>query len=440
MYQQHINRRQFLGASAALSVAGTAGARSLTGAQSAPVNEKIAHPRKVALNLLKPSQKELDHGLELHAQSVVFDAYGFSPSAALDGDAIRAAMEAGASDIELNDMREEMGMTRCVTDPAEREEYIQAWEASGVTCIFQNAGEEGQDGLRMLKRAARFTFVTDMMSNFIQKAVRPDDVVAAKKNNRRCLYFSSNGVPLTQAWISVEDELRYVRVFFQLGFRMMHLTYNRRNMIGDGCGEPSNAGLSDFGRTVVAELNRIGVIADVAHSGWQTSLEAAKVSARPMVASHSGCAAVNNHYRCKPDEVIRAIVDTGGYIGICCVPGFLGRSGDINALLDHIDHVAKVFGVDHVGIGTDVVYASRNADRERKKIPSRPSRPQFRSLWPPYSFETTPDQALSLSWTNWPLFTVGLVQRGYSDTDIQKIIGGNVLRVARAVLPEELRA
>ena len=78
---------------------------------------------------------------------------------------------------------------------------------------------------------------------------------------------SINGVPLPQDWVSVEEELRYIRVFFQLGVRMMHLTYNRRNVIGDGCAEPGNAGLSDFGRAVVQEMNRVGVIVDVAHSG-----------------------------------------------------------------------------------------------------------------------------------------------------------------------------
>ena len=75
-----------------------------------------------------------------------------------------------------------------------------------------------------------------------------------------------------------------MKIFFQLGIRMMHLTYHRRNMIGDGCGETSNAGLSDFGRTAIAEMNRIGVIPDCAHSGWQNSLEAAKVWTRTVVA------------------------------------------------------------------------------------------------------------------------------------------------------------
>lgn len=429
-----MNRRQFLNASVAVSFA------SQSSAQSPGTNQKIQQAREAALEVLKPSRKHLEHGLELHADSLVFESYGFAPRAAVDGDAIRAAIEAGASDIELQDMREEMSMTRCATDPSERAEFLEAWKASGVTCIFQNAGEEGQDPLRLIKRLARFTFLTDMLRDSVGRAVVPGDVVAAKKQGKGCLYFSGNGVPLTQAWVSVEDELRYLRIFFQLGIRMMHLTYNRRNMIGDGCAEPANGGLSDFGRAVVAEMNRVGVIADVAHSGWQTSLEAAKISKSPMVASHSTCATLHKHIRSKPDEVIRAIADTGGYIGICCIPRFLGGSGDISAFLDHIDYVAKKFGPDHVAIGTDVAYSSRASQRENRKIPKRgPARTRWAALWPPDPFVTQPRQVLSLAWTNWPLFTVGLVQRGHSDDDIRKILGGNVLRVARAVLPDSMK-
>lgn len=363
------------------------------------------------------------------------EAYGFSPRAALDGDAMRAAIEAGASSLELQDLEEEMSMTRHVRDATERAEYENAWKAAGMTCIFQNAGEEGQDPLRLVKRLARFTYVTDMRRDFVSKAAVPDDIVAAKKQGRHCLYFSGNGVPLTQQWVSVEDELRYIRIFFQLGIRMMHVTYNRRNMLGDGCAEPSNAGLSDLGRAAIAEMNRVGVIVDVAHSGWQTSLEAAKVSRRPMVASHSGCVAVNRHIRCKPDEVIRAIADTGGYIGICCIPAFLGRGGDLNAFLGHIDHVARRFGTDHVAIGTDIGYMSRTAQQEYKKIPPRPrARVRYEYFWPPGALGGAA-QHPTLEWTNWPLFTVGLVAHGWSDADIQKILGGNVLRVARAALP-----
>ncbi len=322
-------------------------------------------------------------------------------------------------------------MTRCVIDPVEQAEYKAAWKASGVTCVFQNAGEEGQDPGRLLKRLARFTFVTDAMKDFVTKAVVPEDVLDAKRNGRHCLYLTGNGVPLAQDWNTVPEELSYVRIFYQLGIRMMHLTYQRRNMIGDGCGETSNAGLSDFGRAAIAEMNRIGVIPDCAHSGWQTSLEAAKTSSKPVVASHTVAGAIYPHIRSKPDDVLKSIVDSGGFAGICCIPRYLRGAGNIGVLLDHIDYVAKTFGVDHVAIGTDVAYTSQNFAAESKKVPSTgKKRADFRSLWPKDDYVTTQDARSSVAWTNWPLFTVGLVQRGYSDDDIRKIIGGNVLRVA----------
>lgn len=435
-----LHRRNFLKTSlaASLSTAGVLnGKTSFSAEPKEEKNEKIEAARQQALEVLKPSKRDLEHGLELHKKSIVFDAYGFAPRAALDGDALAKAVVAGASQIELEDMREEMGMTRCVTNAAERKEFMQAWRASGVTCIFQNAGQEGQSPMRLLKRLARFTYVTDMLPDFVSKAVTPDDVAKAKKQGRQCLYFSGNGVPLTQQWVSVEDELRYVRVFFHLGIRMMHLTYQRRNMIGDGCAEPANGGLSDFGRSVVREMNRVGVIVDIAHSGWKTSLEAAQHSQKPMVASHTTCDALQHHIRAKPVEVIKAIADTGGYIGIACIPSFLGGRADLNTLLDHIDYVAQRFGPEHVAIGTDVAYSSRNAAVESRKVPrTGPNRKAWRSLWPDGSLGYRSKAPLSIAWTNWPLFTVGLVQRGYKDEDIQKIIGGNVMRVAQAVLPE----
>lgn len=404
---------------------------------TAEPNQVIDSARQAALAILKPSKKDLEHGLELHRQSLIFDGYGFAPRCAIDGERMKKSIAAKASPLELKDMKEDMSMTRCATDPIERKEFEQAWQAAGVSCIFQNAGEEGQDPMILMKRLSNFTHLTDMMKDFIVKAATPDDVEAAWKAGKRSLYLTGNGVPISQAWISVPDELRYIRVFFNLGIRMMHITYNRRNMIGDGCAEPANGGLSDFGRAAVKELNRIGVIADVAHSSWQTSLETAQASEQPMVASHSTCKSINEHIRSKPDAVIKAIADTGGYIGICCIPSFLNakHDGDISAMLNHIDHVKQKFGADHVAIGTDVAYVSRNSKAQNKIAGAGPRTSQaWRSLWPKGSLSSNPKASQTMAWTNWPLFTVGMVQRGYSDEDIQKILAGNVMRVSRAVL------
>ena len=429
------DRRDFLAVCATGAIATVLGRPSSASAQ----NEVVEQSRLLGLEVLKPNARDLAHGLELHASSTVFDVYGFSPNAAVDGERLAEAVKAGASDIELQDLEEDMRMTRYVTDAAERAEYLQAWEASGVTCVFQNAGEEGSSPLRLLKRLARFTYATDHLRDVVSKAVTPDDIVTAKQQGQRCLYFTGNGMPLTGDAVSVADELRYVRTFFELGVRMMHMTYNRRNLLGDGCAEAANGGLSDLGRAAVAEMNRVGVIVDVAHSGWRTSLEAAQVSQKPMVASHTSCAALQQHIRAKSDEVIQAIVEGGGLIGICAIPHFLGRTGDIAALLDHVDYVVKKFGIDHVGIGTDIGYRSRNDSAELKKVPARTKRrTRYEAFWPDDAFLPGADEAKrypkskSLAWTNWPLFTVGLVQRGYSDEQIEKILGLNMLRVARA--------
>lgn len=438
---QMMNRRSFLSTSmvaAATPLIAPALARSAPAAGSsdpAVPNERIAADRKAALALLKPSQKDLEHGLELHAKSVVLDTYGFGPGAAVDNAVLAKLMNSGASEQEIADAREDMPMTRFVTDAAERAEYEGAWAAAGVTAIVRNSGEEGNDPLRLMKRLARWVYVTDRLREKFPKAVKADEIVAAKKAGHHAITLTTNGIPLVQQWHTTSDEMRYIRVFAELGVRMMHLTYNRRNPIGDGCGEAFDGGLSDFGQQVVAELNRQGVIPDCAHSSQKTGADAAKITKKPMVASHSCAAALNKHIRAKNDDVIKAIADTGGLIGVCCIGYFLGGNNDIVAFLDHIDYLVKKFGADHVGIGTDTGYSSRLKPSDAK-LPARPmQRVRWEALWPPGSYggvARDPRAAASLAWTNWPMFTVGMVQRGHSDETIQKILGGNMLRVLRA--------
>ena len=447
MSASNVNRRTFLQSASALPLLAACGAgldifapRSRASEPFESANAKIREARELSVSVLKPSARDLSRGLALHAEALVVDAYGFAPRAAVDGVKFTEAVESGAPEAELSDLREEMSMTRWATDAAERAEFLDAMRCAGVTCIFQNAGEEGSDPLRLIKRLARFTYATDLAREDCAKAVVPREVEEAKKRGRHCLLFSGNGVPLRQEWESTRDELRMIRIFHQLGIRMMHLTYNRRNPIGDGAGEPGNAGLSDFGHAAVVELNRCGVIVDVAHSGWRTSMEAARASQKPMVASHSACAGLYSHYRAKPDDVFKAICDTGGYLGVCLIPRFLGGDGDIVSFLDQIDYAVKKFGAEHVAIGTDVAHVSRNEEAERSKIPKRTTpnprltlgSERWEHLWPADNFVPKPHAERSLAWTNWPLFTVGMVQRGHSEEDIRKILALNVMRVLAA--------
>ena len=397
-------------------------------------NPGIDKPREIAVNLLKPTQAQLEHAWELHFGSVVFESYGFAPRCAIDAEAMNEAIQGGASAAEISDLRESMSMNRNATSERERKEFLDAFHAAGVTCIFQNTGEEGSDPMRLIKRLAHFTKATDALKPALSKVTTADEIEALKKAGHVGLCFTTNGVPLMQDWESVKDELRFIRIFHELGTRMMHVTYNRRNPLGDGAGEPHDGGLSDFGKAAIAEMNEIGVIADVAHSGWKTAFDAAKASSKPMVASHTTCCGVYEHFRGKPDGTIKAICDTGGLVGICCIPRFLGGQGDITALLDHLDHLIQKFGPQHAAIGCDVAYTSRFDKEERAKLLKAPGGPadKWEHLWPKDDFKTTIEAEQSVAWSNWPLFTLGLVMRGHRDEVIRQILGGNMLRVLRA--------
>jgi len=403
----------------------------------------VEQARTRALALLNPTRAQLEHGLELHRQSIVVDAYGFAPYA-LPADAervMRDALEAGAPHAELGQRLLSLNVTGKIRDAQALAEFVAAFDAAGVTCIGQNAGE-GRNVFESLERMALFTHVCDELPNVVRKAVRAEDVELAKQEKRHCLLFSLNEPILYQAWDYWRQELYPLEIFRNAGIRMMHVAYNRRNHVGDGCAEPGNAGLSDFGIDVVHEMNRLGIIVDLAHAGWRTCVDACKASGKPVIVSHSACAAVHHHIRGKPDEVIRAVVETGGYIGIAVIPPFLGKNATILTLLDHIDHVLKKFGADHVAIGSDANYQPAIPDSISQIFRGFKRQRSFASHWPaddPIFAAGSCDECMtqkagSLSWTNWPLFTVGMVQRGYSDEQIRKIIGGNCMRVMRDVL------
>ncbi|HWR51281.1 MAG TPA: hypothetical protein VN428_09250, partial [Bryobacteraceae bacterium] len=152
-----MNRREFFCGAAALADVAS---------PFDPPNEVIAQARSAALAVLKPQPAQLQRGLELHARSIVMEPYGFAPRAAWDGDAIKLTHDRGASDAEIEDLMDEMENTRFVSDQRERDEFLAAWKASGVTCIFQNAGRESQDPLCLLRRLGYFTFALDMLRDF----------------------------------------------------------------------------------------------------------------------------------------------------------------------------------------------------------------------------------------------------------------------------------
>ncbi len=164
------------------------------------------------------------------------------------------------------------------------------------------------------------------------------------------------------------EDLDRVDMFRDLGVRIFQLTYNRRNLVGDGCLEPGNAGLSTFGRKLVDKLNERKALVDLSHAGERTTLEAIEISKVPIAISHTGCAALAPLPRNKTDNELKKLADKGGYVGIYLMP-FLRSKGQPMAadLIAHLEHAIDVCGEDHVGIGSDGVISSITVTPEFKK-------------------------------------------------------------------------
>ena len=210
-----------------------------------------------------------------------------------------------------------------------------------------------------------------------------------------------------------------VEGFYRLGQRVSQLTYNGRNRIGSGCYEARDRGLTPFGAEVIAEMNRVGMAVDVSHCGERTSREAIAHSRRPVLVTHANCKAlVPGQPRCKSDELIRLLARGGGVMGITLVRAFVGRSRAPTAkdLLDHFDHVAKLAGVEHVGLGSDVDFDA---------FDPRTGQPR-----PFYSIRgiDLPARVFQIA--------DGLLRRGYTERHLQLVLGGNFLRALTAVFPD----
>jgi len=225
-------------------------------------------------------------------------------------------------------------------------------------------------------------------------------------------------------------------IFKALGVRIMQLTYQYRNLVGDGSGEPGNAGLSRFGHALIRRMNELGIVIDLAHVGGRTTVEAIQASRHPAIVSHSGVRALCDTVRNKTDEEIRVLAAKGGVIGIPPKSGFLrpdglARGTTIDDYIDHIDYVRRLVGIDHVGIGTDV-----GDDRKYSKEHLR----EFHSKFPEVgmiddSLRTDLIHTRGLDTpAKLPNITAGLVRRGYRDDEIAKVLGGNFLRVFRVVM------
>jgi membrane dipeptidase len=219
-----------------------------------------------------------------------------------------------------------------------------------------------------------------------------------------------------------------VKAFYELGQRVSQLTYNAQNLLGSGSTERVDGGVTDYGVEIIKAMNDVGMLVDVSHSGDRTTLDAIQLSAVPIAITHSNCRALCEHPRLKTDEAIKALAAKGGVMGISGVRMFIKKADptSVEDMVDHIDHVVKLVGVEHVGIGSDSDLLGYD------KMPPAMNKALRDNYKSSYAFRDkididgydTPKRIYNL--------TEVLVKRGYSDHDIGLILGGNFQRLLTA--------
>ena len=299
---------------------------------------------------------------------------------------------------------------------------LQRFKDSGITSFHIARGTGGPDAHeRTLWFLSGFNGFVAARSDAFARIDSVDDFARTKASGKIGILL---GVQNSEHFRTPDD----VAAFHALGQRVSQLTYNSRNLIGNGSTERRDEGLSDFGVSIVAKMNAVGMAVDVSHCGDRTSLDAFEVSKSTVLITHSNARALNpGHPRCKPDEVIRACGKAGSVMGITGVRNFVKGSEPttIEDYLNHIDYVAKMIGVEHVGIGSDIDLDGYDdmpvEDYKKLKAAYKDS----------YAFR----DKIDIEGIDHPrrMFDVaeGLIRRGYSNADIANILGGNWVRVLK---------
>ncbi|WP_321792740.1 dipeptidase [Burkholderia pyrrocinia] len=243
------------------------------------------------------------------------------------------------------------------------------------------------------------------------------DAIRAKESGKLGVCFDIEGMN------SVADQPDLVRLYYDLGVRWMLIAYNRANAAGGGCLEDDH-GLTAFGKTVISEMNRVGMVLCCTHAGYRTVREAIDFSESPMIFSHSNPRAIWDHPRNIPDDLIKACAARGGVVGINGVGIFLGNNdASIDNFIRHIEYVLDLVGEDHVGIGTDYAFDQENVIRVVNSNPE---------VFPPNLFPRDVPIQMIPPWSL-PEIAIALSARGHSTNTIAKIFGGNLMRIARDV-------
>jgi membrane dipeptidase len=292
---------------------------------------------------------------------------------------------------------------------------------SGVTGINWTVSQPDFDGT--VAYVAHVLSIAEKDSAHFVIVRRAADLLDAKRNGKI-------GIVLGFQHPQAIEDLDHLETFQQLGVRIVQLTYNNRSLLGDGCLEPGNAGLSKLGRAAIAKMNALGIAVDVSHSGQRTTAEGIEVSTKPVLITHSGCNAVFQHPRNKDDKDLRTLADRGGVMGIFFMP-YLVASPTLPArehVLEHLDHALKVCGEDHVGIGSDgVIDTFPDTAEQRKAFAEDASRRKQLGIAapgedrPPFSQDLNTPRRMEI-------IADGLSKKGYSGGVIEKVLGKNFYR------------
>jgi membrane dipeptidase len=259
------------------------------------------------------------------------------------------------------------------------------------------------------------------------RAENVHDLQNAKKTGRIAL------VPSLEAATAIENEIDRVDVLYGLGIRMMGIAYSEANSLGSGLKERRDGGLSDFGRRVVRRMNKIGMAIDVSHSGDQTSLDTIEVSEKPIFITHVGARALWNSPRMKPDAVLKACAGKGGVIGIEAAPHTTltkkHPEHSLESFMEHFEYIANLVGIDHLAFGPDTLFGDhvglQHVFAGELSIASAQGGTNFKEVEYVKGIEN-PTEAF-------PNIVRWLVRHGYSDEDIYKVVGENIIRVLREV-------
>lgn len=316
-------------------------------------------------------------------------------------------------------------------------DYWEWWQESGVDVINTTIGEvEGVSSRRAYHSAveeiAGWTRRFDYFDGLI-KITQGEDIIHAWEENKK-------GVILGfQNSHHLRKDLSLLEEFYNFGARIIQLTYNLRNNVGDGCTERTDAGLSEFGLKVVKKMNKLGILIDLSHSGYQTTLDAIEYSEDPVAFTHTVCRSVYDHDRGKTDEEIKTLAKNDGYMGILLVPDFLSSENpSLDDFFDHLEHAVDILGIDRVGIGTDTgtgAYTRQIRELGRQQMWEQIGRDGVsNSGWREDHFSKEIKELDNYrDFRDFPKITEGLVGRGFSEKDIKKILGQNFLRIFKEV-------